>query len=91
MRRPKAKVASWTTRIHKFCRAAQPGAGLVLIDSRHGITDVDSDVLTTLESRRQLSGRADQFRSCKTAELEARTEPPRRRWQSIQRRFRNCG
>ena len=47
---PKAKVASWTQLIHKFLQGRASLARVyVLIDARHGIKDVDSDVLTTLD------------------------------------------
>ena len=47
---PKAKVASWTELIHKFLQGRSSLARVyVLIDARHGIKDVDSDVLTTLD------------------------------------------
>src|SRR6195952_5684799 len=47
---PKAKVASWTTLIHKFLQGRSSLARVyVLIDARHGIKDVDLDVLNTLE------------------------------------------
>src|SRR4030081_1870511 len=47
---PKAKVASWTALIHKFLQGRSSLAQVyVLIDARHGIKDVDSEVLTTLD------------------------------------------
>jgi len=47
---PKAKVASWTTLIHKFLLGRATLARVyVLIDARHGIKDVDLDVLKTLD------------------------------------------
>src|SRR5436853_7020994 len=47
---PKAKVASWTTLIHKFLQGRSTLARIyVLIDARHGIKDVDNDVLQTLD------------------------------------------
>jgi GTP-binding protein len=47
---PKAKVASWTALIHKFLLGRATLARVyVLIDARHGIKDVDLDVLTTLD------------------------------------------
>ena len=47
---PKAKVASWTTLIHKFLQGrANLARVYVLIDSRHGFKDVDNDVLKTLD------------------------------------------
>src|SRR3954447_20365203 len=72
---PKAKVASWTTLIHKFLQGRSSLARVyVLIDARHGIKDVDSDVLKTLDksavSYQVVLTKADQV---KPAELEART------------------
>ena len=47
---PKTKVASWTTLIHKFLQGrANLARVYVLIDSRHGIKDVDQEILTTLD------------------------------------------
>jgi len=47
---PKAKIASWTTLIHKFLLGRASLARVyVLIDSRHGIKDTDQDILTTLD------------------------------------------
>ena len=62
---PKTKVASWTALIHKFLQGRSTLARVyVLIDARHGLKDVDLDVLKTLDQvGRELSGRADQGRS----------------------------
>src|SRR5437764_3749223 len=47
---PKAKVASWTALIHKFLQGRSTLARVyVLIDARHGIKDVDNDVLQSLD------------------------------------------
>jgi GTP-binding protein len=47
---PKTKVASWTTLIHRYLQGrANLARVYVLIDSRHGIKDVDNEVLTTLD------------------------------------------
>jgi GTP-binding protein len=47
---PKAKIASWTSLIHNFLLGRATLARVyVLIDSRHGIKDVDQDILTTLD------------------------------------------
>jgi len=47
---PKAKVASWTKLIHQFLQGRATLARVyVLIDSRHGLKDVDQDVLKTLD------------------------------------------
>ncbi|WP_407150011.1 ribosome biogenesis GTP-binding protein YihA/YsxC [Bradyrhizobium sp. ORS 86] len=46
----KTKVASWTELIHKFLLGRATLARVyVLIDARHGIKDVDLDVLKTLD------------------------------------------
>ena len=71
---PKAKVASWTALIHKFLLGRASLARVyVLIDSRHGLKDVDSDILKTLDksavSYQLVLTKADQI---KPAELEAR-------------------
>jgi GTP-binding protein len=72
---PKAKVASWTELIHKFLQGRGTLARVyVLIDSRHGMKDVDLDVLKTLDraavSYQVVLTKSDQV---KPAELEART------------------
>ena len=47
---PKTKVQSWTELIHKFLQGRASLARVyVLIDSRHGLKDVDLDVLKTLD------------------------------------------
>src|SRR5438270_3930364 len=70
---PKAKVASWTALIHKFLLGRATLARVyVLIDARHGIKDVDLDVLKTLDksavSYQVILTKADQV---KPAELQA--------------------
>ena len=72
---PKAKIASWTALIHKFLQGRSSLARVyVLIDSRHGLKDVDLDVLKTLDksavSYQVVLTKADQV---KPAELEERT------------------
>src|ERR1700750_3179778 len=71
---PKAKVASWTELIHKFLQGRSNLARVyVLIDARHGLKDVDLDVLKTLDraavSYQVVLTKADQI---KPAELESR-------------------
>src|SRR6202022_4434193 len=71
---PKAKVASWTSLIHKFLQGRSNLARVyVLVDSRHGLKDVDLDVLKTLDkaavSYQIVLTKADQV---KAAELEQR-------------------
>jgi GTP-binding protein len=47
---PKTKVAAWTALIHKFLQGRASLARVyVLVDARHGLKDVDRDVLTTLD------------------------------------------
>src|SRR6201994_2678017 len=72
---PKAKVASWTNLIHKFLQGRATLARVyVLIDSRHGLKEVDLDVLKTLDksavSYQVVLTKADQV---KATELEATT------------------
>jgi GTP-binding protein len=72
---PKAKVASWTALIHAFLRGRGSLARVyVLIDARHGLKEVDLDVLNTLDksavSYQVVLTKADQV---KPAELEACT------------------
>src|SRR6201995_5256225 len=46
----KAKVASWTELIHKYLQGRSNLARVyVLVDARHGLKDVDLDVLKTLD------------------------------------------
>ncbi len=72
---PKTKVASWTTLIHQFLLGRATLARVyVLIDSRHGLKDVDREILTTLDksavSYQIVLTKADQV---KPGELAART------------------
>ncbi len=47
---PKTQVASWTLLIHKFLQGrANLARVYVLIDSRHGFKELDTDVLKTLD------------------------------------------
>jgi len=71
---PKAKVASWTKLIHQFLQGRASLARVyVLIDGRHGLKEVDLDVLNTLDksavSYQVVLTKADQV---KPAELEQR-------------------
>ena len=75
----KTKVASWTALIHKFLLGRASLARVyVLIDGRHGLKDVDQDVLKTLDksavSYQIVLTKADQV---KAAELAARIEETR--------------
>ena len=69
----KTKVASWTALIHTFLQGrANLARVYVLIDARHGLKDVDQDVLKTLDksavSYQVVLTKADQV---KRTELEA--------------------
>src|ERR1700724_2124966 len=69
---PKAKVASWTALIHKYLQGRSNLARVyVLIDARHGLKEIDLDVLKTLDksavSYQAVLTKADQVKS---AELE---------------------
>ena len=71
---PKAKIASWTTLIHKFLQGRTSLARVyVLIDARHGLKEADLDVFKTLDraavSYQVVLTKADQVKS---GELEAR-------------------
>ena len=71
---PKSQVASWTELIHKFLLGRASLARVyVLIDARHGIKEVDLEVLKTLDrsavSYQIVLTKADQV---KAAELETR-------------------
>jgi GTP-binding protein len=71
---PKAKVASWTALIHKYLQGRSNLARVyVLIDARHGLKEVDLDVLKTLDrsavSYQVVLTKADEV---KPAELEQR-------------------
>jgi GTP-binding protein len=47
---PKARIASWTSLIHKFLLGRSTLARVyVLIDARHGIKDIDRTILKTLD------------------------------------------
>ena len=89
---PKTKVASWTALIHKFLHGRATLARVyVLIDARHGIKDVDLDVLKTLDksavSYQVVLTKADQVKAASWKSISPR---PRRRWQNIPPRFRTC-
>ncbi|KIZ41343.1 MULTISPECIES: ribosome biogenesis GTP-binding protein YihA/YsxC [Rhodopseudomonas] len=73
---PKAKVKSWTSLIHNFLQGRSSLARVyLLIDSRHGLKDVDLDILKTLDmaavSYQVVLTKADQV---KPAELQERVE-----------------
>ena len=69
---PKAKVASWTALIHKFLQGRSTLARVyVLIDARHGLKEVDQDVLKTLDksavSYQVVLTKADQVKATELA------------------------
>src|SRR6516165_5462769 len=71
---PKTQVASWTDLIHKFLLGRASLARVyVLIDARHGLKDVDLEILGTLDrsavSYQIVLTKADQI---KPAEVEGR-------------------
>jgi GTP-binding protein len=71
---PKTRIASWTSLIHKFLLGRASLARVyVLIDSRHGIKDVDRDILTTLDK----SAVSYQIVLTKADEVKAADLPPR--------------
>lgn len=89
---PKTKVASWTALIHKFLQGRSTLARVyVLIDARHGIKDVDLEVLKTLDrsavSYQVVLTKADQVKAgelnetiaATAAMLAKRIRPPSRR------------
>ena len=76
---PKAKVAAWTALIHKFLHGRSSLARVyVLIDARHGLKDVDLDVLKTLDraavSYQVVLTKADQVKQADLATRVAETE-----------------
>src|SRR6202021_2922913 len=83
---PKAKIASWTALIHKFLQGRSSLARVyVLIDARHGLKEVDLDVLKTLDksavSYQVVLTKADQVKSseleaCRAATLAALAKHP---------------
>jgi GTP-binding protein len=76
---PKAKVAAWTALIHKFLQGRSSLARVyVLIDARHGLKDIDLDVLKTLDraavSYQVVLTKADQVKQAELATRIAETE-----------------
>jgi GTP-binding protein len=75
---PKAKIASWTALIHKFLQGRSSLARVyVLVDARHGLKDVDLDVLKTLDksavSYQVVLTKADQVKATELQENFAAT------------------
>ncbi len=76
---PKTKVASWTALIHQFLLGRATLARVyVLVDARHGLKDVDGDVLKTLDkaavSYQVVLTKADQVKPAELASRIAETE-----------------
>jgi GTP-binding protein len=76
---PKTKVASWTTLIHQFLLGRATLARVyVLIDSRHGLKDVDREILKTLDksavSYQVVLTKADQVKPSELATCVSETE-----------------
>jgi len=76
---PKTQVASWTALIHKFLLGRASLARVyVLIDARHGLKDVDLDVLKTLDraavSYQVVLTKADQVKPAELAACRAKVE-----------------
>jgi GTP-binding protein len=76
---PKSKVASWTALIHKFLQGRASLARVyVLIDARHGLKDVDFDVLKTLDksavSYQVVLTKTDRVKAAQLAARIAETE-----------------
>jgi len=76
---PKAKVAAWTTLVHKFLQGRSSLARVyVLVDARHGLKDVDLGVLKTLDrsavSYQVVLTKADQVKQTELSACIAATE-----------------
>src|SRR5579864_7113750 len=76
---PKTKVAAWTALIHKFLQGRSTLARVyVLIDARHGVKDVDLDILKTLDSSavsyQVVLTKADQVKATELEACRAKTE-----------------
>jgi GTP-binding protein len=75
---PKTKIASWTKLIHQFLQGRATLVRVyVLIDARHGVKEVDNEVLTTLDksavSYQIVLTKADQVKPAELAERVAAT------------------
>jgi GTP-binding protein len=75
---PKSKIAAWTDLIHRYLQGrANLGRVYVLIDSRHGLKDVDLDVLKTFDraavSYQIVLTKADQVKKTELDERIAET------------------
>jgi GTP-binding protein len=81
---PKDVVKKWRFLINDFLRGRQVlKRALVLIDSRHGIKEVDRDVMTMLDeaavSYRIILTKADKIKASALAEVSAQTEAEARK------------
>ena len=90
---PKTQVASWTALIHKFLQGRASLARVyVLIDARHGLKDVDLDVLKTLDraavSYQIVLTKADQVKPARARRLPRQGRGGARR--NIPPRFPTC-
>jgi GTP-binding protein len=75
---PKTKIASWTKLIHQFLQGRATLVRVyVLIDARHGVKEVDNEVLTTLDksavSYQIVLTKADQVKPAELVERVAAT------------------
>jgi GTP-binding protein len=75
---PKTKIAAWTSLIHSYLQGrANLARVYVLIDARHGIKDVDTDVLKTFDrsavSYQVVLTKADQVKPAELHEVIAAT------------------
>ncbi|MFZ5732640.1 MAG: ribosome biogenesis GTP-binding protein YihA/YsxC [Pseudomonadota bacterium] len=76
---PKAKILAWTSLIHDFLRGRASLARVyVLIDSRHGLKDVDAEVMKTLDasavSYQIVMTKSDQVKAAALKETLAATQ-----------------
>jgi GTP-binding protein len=76
---PKTQVASWTDLIHKFLLGRASLARVyLLIDARHGLKDVDLEILATLDrsavSYQIVLTKADQVKASELADRIAETQ-----------------
>ncbi|GGB15846.1 putative GTP-binding protein EngB [Sphingomonas metalli] len=81
---PKDMVRQWRYLVNDFLRGRQAlKRALVLIDSRHGIKDVDREILTMLDkaavSYRVVLTKADKVKATELAAVLARTEEEARK------------
>ena len=75
----KQKVAEWTELIHAYLRGRQNlGRVYLLVDARHGLKEVDADIMSTLDkaavSYQIVLTKADEVKPDALAEVRQRTE-----------------